>query len=345
MNKIKVLIVDDSATVRTLVKKLLSDEKSIKVVGTADNGREAIKKIKEEEPDVITMDIVMPYMDGFSTIKHIMSENPIPILVLARSAFSKGEDFIFRAIELGALEILEKPDLPEWEKLRNFKKILVREIKKMAKAKTSSTVDLKKVKEINIKSELDESCKSYIGITASSGGPGVLKKILSELPGNFPGCIFVVQHISTGFTPDFIKWLNSDSKLEVVEASHRRKIKERTVYVAPENKHLVINKLKRIELTDAPRNNGFRPSGNVMFESVGRVFKEKSIGVILSGMGKDGIDGLQKIKECGGRVIAQDPENSILPTMPQGAIKRGVVDVVSSPDNISSEIIKMTGLK
>ncbi len=351
MAKIKLLIVDDSATVRTLIKKLLSKESSIEVVGSAENGKEAIKKITELRPDIVTMDIEMPFMDGFNTIKYIMKEDPVPILVIARSAFSKGEDFIFKAIELGALEILEKPDLSDWSKLDNFRKILIREIKKLAKSGSApvslveSDSEASEKKPVDVKSELDESCKAYVGVAASTGAPGILKKILATLPGNFPGCIFVVQHISSGFTKDFIRWLDAESELSVVEAQAGERIREHTVYVAQEDKHLTVNKLKRIELTEGPKNNGFRPSGNVLFESLGRVFGKKSIGVILSGMGQDGVDGLGVIKKSGGKVIAQDPEHCVLKTMPSRAVKAGVVDKIAHPDKIAAEIIKFAGGK
>ncbi len=338
MSKIRLLIVDDSATVRALIKKVVKEDDKIEVVGTAENGREAVKKISESDVDIITMDIDMPIMNGFETIKHIMGVAPTPIIVLARSAFSKGDRFIFKAIELGAVEILEKPEISDWGRLEDFSRTLREKIKRLAKARTPSRGDVKV--DGKIKEGFNKEKRSYVGLVSSTGGPGIVRKILSSIPRNISAAFFIVQHISKGFTPDFIKWLNRATELDVVEAEEGS-IKMHTAYVGKEDIHMGVNRYNRIELIDSPLNNGFRPSGNVLFESMAAAFGEKAVGVILSGMGKDGVEGLKKIKEAGGRVIAQKPQSCILPSMPERAVKAGVVDVVAKPDKIAEKIIKM----
>ncbi|MGM0568829.1 MAG: chemotaxis-specific protein-glutamate methyltransferase CheB [Elusimicrobiota bacterium] len=341
MKKIRVLVVDDSPTVRSLIEMHLKGNDEIEVVGVAGDGMDAVEKASALKPDVITMDIDMPFMNGFEAIKKIMADFPVPILVISSSAFSRGGRFIFKALELGALEVIEKPKMDSGGDSERFRKKLIREIKTLSKARIALRAGLKKRNAAKKKGKVPSEKFAHVGIVSSTGGPGVLRSLLAEIPGDFPGCIFVVQHISSGFTESFIKWLNGGTALDVIEARERIKIKKGMIYVAKEKQHMVVSRYGRIELDDSPKRNGFRPSGDVLFESMSEAFGPQNIGVVLSGMGCDGAAGLKALKEAGGKVIAQDPEKCVLSSMPSAVVKSGVADSVVSPDEIAGDIIKI----
>lgn len=347
MEPIKVLVVDDSSFMRKIIPQILEEDKEIKVIDTARDGLEAIKKIAQLKPDVITLDVEMPGMDGLETLNKIMKDYPTPVIML--SAYTpKGAEITLKALEYGAIDFVRKPSGEISLDIKKVQKELVEKIK------VAKTIDLSKLKFISKKevsvdksfSLKTETIKALVIIAASTGGPRALYEILSNLEKkNFPVSYLVVQHMSSGFTTTLASRLNSISQLNVKEAEDREEIRPETIYVAPGNFHMEIENIGdkiHISLNQKPTIHGVRPAADYTMASVANNFNGNIISVILTGMGKDGASGSEKIKEKGGKVIAQDRETCVIFGMPRVAIERGAVDVIAPlqkiPGIINSEI-------
>ncbi|MBU0483810.1 MAG: chemotaxis-specific protein-glutamate methyltransferase CheB [Proteobacteria bacterium] len=332
MKGIKVLIVDDSSLAREFIKAILATDGDVIIAGEAENGREAVEKTRALRPDIVIMDIEMPIMGGLEAIEIIMGENPVPILVVT----SKGEtDTAFRAISKGALEVLPKsavdPDNP---------KKFIEQVKILSRVKVITHLK-SRAKTGNGKDESDDKVpfKKIIAIAASTGGPNALNTILPELPKDYCCPIVIAQHISDGFEIGLAEWLSKISKLQVKVAEDGDLLMAGHVYISPPNRHMVVNYNNRISFLEKKARDIYHPSCDILLMSVATVYGAKTIGVILTGMGKDGVIGMQKIKEMQGKTIAQDQSSSIVFGMPKIAIETGCIDKVLPLAQIGQELL------
>ncbi|MBP7791581.1 MAG: chemotaxis response regulator protein-glutamate methylesterase [Candidatus Goldbacteria bacterium] len=345
MEPIKVLVVDDSSFMRKIIPQLLEEDSEIKVIDSARDGMEALKKIQRLRPDVVTLDIEMPGMNGLETLCKIMKDYPMPVIML--SAYTpEGAEITLKALEYGAIDFIRKPSGEISLDIKKVQKELIEKIK------IAKTIDLSKLKCITKKEfTIDKSSglnaemvKTLVIIAASTGGPRALYEILPKLEKkNFPVSFLVIQHMSSGFTSTLASRLNSISMLNVKEAEDGEEILPETIYIAPGNFHMGIKNINDkiyVLLNQEPAMHGVRPAADMTMVSVAKNFNGSIISVILTGMGKDGTAGAEKIKEKGGRVIAQDKETSVIFGMPRIAIEKGVVDVVAPLQKIS-EIINV----
>jgi two-component system chemotaxis response regulator CheB len=341
---IKVLIVDDSPVVRTLLSHALGSDPEISVIGTASDGLEAIEFVSRNKPDVITMDINMPKMGGFEAIRKIMETHPVPIVIVTASWDPKDVTKTWMAMEAGAVHAVEKPrylgDIDHDDALRE----LVQTVKLMSEVQVVRRWP-PRVPAFTTPSAHGISKPVFSGIRmvamgASTGGPPVIKEILSSLPENFPTPILLVQHMAPNFSRSFVYWLNQSTALGVSLAVHGEYPRPGKVYLAPDLVQMKINREGKIALTQDAPENGLRPSVSYLFRSVAKIFGKNSIGVLLTGMGRDGADELNLMKIRGAVTFAQDKESSVVHGMPGEAIKLGAASHVLPPDKIA-EMLRM----
>jgi two-component system chemotaxis response regulator CheB len=339
------LVVDDSSLIRKVVLDILEKDQGIEVVGTANNGRTAILMNKELNPDVITMDIEMPILDGLAALKEIMSANPKPVIML--SAFTQeGADITFKALEFGAVDFIHKPSAQMPMTIEELGVLLISKVKAAAKSrlnifKLESKVDRTKLT-TEAKSIISEVSDKIVAIGTSTGGPSALIKIFEKFPEKFPSPVLVVQHMPDGFIGAFSKRLNNGSNLEVKEAENGDNLLSGHGYIAPGHSHMGIKKKGdkfEIEVFKADKVSGHMPSIDVLFDSVAEYAGSKSVGVIMTGMGKDGAAGLLKIKQKGGYTIAQDEETSVVYGMNRVAVEIGAVNEIVPLSQIADRII------
>lgn len=340
--KIRVLIVDDSAIVRKIIAEELSKEPDIEVIGTAPDPYVARDKIVFQKPDVITLDIEMPRMDGLTFLKKLMKYYPLPVIVVS-SLTPKGSRMALEALEYGAVEVLSKPgsaysvgDMSAQlkEKIRVAAKVNLKQIQPV-KITTSSSIPITKA--------LSETTQKIIAIGASTGGTEAIKEVLLHLPLNIPG-IVIVQHMPPQFTKAFAERLNHLCQIEVKEARDGDSVMNGMALIAPGNLHMLLKRSGSryyVNLKDGPMVHHQRPAVDVLFRSVAQYAGPNAIGVILTGMGADGAEGLLKMKESGAKTIAQDEESCVVFGMPKEAIKRGAVDKILPLEKIPQEIIQL----
>ena len=347
-SQIEVLVVDDSAFMRKVVSELLEEHTDIKVVDQARNGEDALKKLEQHTPDVITLDVEMPRMDGLQFLRRLMAEQPIPVLMLS-SVTEKGSKATIEALELGAFDFIPKPSGAISLDIEKVKTSLVEKVRLAAqsniKQKIKQQVPDKKrkskpKKEIVRHKEKPTQQEKLLVVGASTGGPKALKQIFSRLPGDLNAAVLVVQHMPAGFTTSLAKRLDKLSELDIKEAERGDKLKPGTAFVAPGNYHLVVDK-GVIDLTQEEKLHNVRPAIDKTMESAVRNYEGQLVGVLLTGMGKDGAQGLELIKEVNGQTIAQDKSTSVVYGMPKSAYERGAVDVVKPVQEIATEIVTM----
>jgi len=335
---IKVLIVEDSPMVRELLCHMLSSDPELKVVGTVTNGIEAIEFVKHEKPDVITMDMLMPKMDGIEATRSIMETNPVPIVVVSACWNPKEVEKTFHAIEAGAVAVLEKPrgmDHPDYD---NMKKELIQTVKLMSEVRVVRRWPQFRRTDGMEPGQISRDIK-LVAIGASTGGPLVLQKILSRLPKDISFPMLIVQHISSGFLQGLIDWLSRTTGFPIHIATHGELPLMGHVYFAPDGFHMEMESDRRIALSKSEPVNGLRPSVSTLFRSVTHSYGKNAIGILLTGMGKDGAKELKLMKEKGAVTIAQDQESSIVHGMPGEAIKLDAAMYVLPPDRIAHALI------
>ncbi len=354
MDQIKVLIIEDSNIVHVLLEKVIALHKDIKVIGNAYDGKEGIEMTKKLSPDIIIMDISMPKMDGLEAIQEIMNEKPTPIIVF--SAVSENVvDLSFKAMELGAVELVEKPFSSDLTLLKkNIEDNLIRSIKTFADFKVIRRMKKSKLSIVNIEplklKESNEKLKNkkilpfkeriikhdikfdvfpIIAIAASTGGPQTIRKLIEGLAEKkINAGIVIIQHMAEGFMKGFCDWLSISTSMTVHMADEGEFISSNCIYVAPGEYHLTFDKKGSFAYLDSPPIQGIRPSADIMYDSIADAYKNRVIAIILTGMGDDGTKGLYKVKEKGGYIISQDEESSLIFGMPKSAIDAGVVDRV-----------------
>lgn len=347
---IKVLIVDDSAFMRKALTSMLQEDPEIKVVGTARDGLEALQMIQELKPDIVTMDVEMPRMDGITALKEIMSKNPVPVIMVS-SLTTEGAKVTLEALELGAVDFIPK-NLSELSvNIVKIKGMLIDKIKTIARRgvvrrrpsirASEPKVEVPKV-EIPKARISSERKVGIVSIGTSTGGPKALQEIIPKLPKDFPVPIVIAQHMPPNFTKPFAERLNQLSQLSVKEAEEGETIKVGMVYVAPGRGHM---RLKRrgietyITISEDREEFIYRPSVDALMLSVAECFPGRSLGVILTGMGNDGAKGAKKIKETGGRVFAQNEETCVVYGMPRAVVEAGIADKIVPLEEMAGEII------
>ncbi len=329
VSRIRVLVVDDSPIASAWICDALSTQPGFHVVGTAANGLEAARRTVELTPDVVTMDLRMPDSDGFVGIARIMASRPTPILVLT---VEPAEPNTFRARSLGALDLMEKP--ASLHEPRAFGAELASRLRILA-----GTPVIRHVRGMRARSAPQPRDRgiSLLAIAASLGGPRALGHLLKALPAPFPAPIVVVQHMADGFTGGLTRWLTQETGREVREAIHGEPRAPGPVLVAPAGRHLRVTR-DAVLLDDGPPERGFRPSANPFFRSVAEAFGNGACGVILTGMGDDGAEGLRAVREAGGVTMAQDEATCAVFGMPRAAIEAGAVDRVLPLDRIAAAV-------
>jgi len=342
-NKIKVLVVDDSSLVRKIITDILEKDENITVVGTANNGKTAIYKNDEFNPDVITLDIEMPILDGLAALKHIMANNPKPVIMMSVLT-QHGADATFKALDLGAVDFVPKPSTVMSMTVEDIGALLISKVKSVAKSNVGvvGAVKHEVQKAVEKKRSLSEESDKFVAIGTSTGGPSALINVFKGFPKNFPAPVLVVQHMPEGFTTAFAKRLNDNSNLEVKEAEDGDVVFPGHGYLAPGHSHIEIIKTGdkyKVRVFQAEKVSGHMPSIDVLFNSMAKYVGERTVGVIMTGMGRDGATGLKNIKDTGGFTMAQDEETSVVYGMNRVAVQEGAADEVLPLSNISSRII------
>jgi two-component system chemotaxis response regulator CheB len=337
---IRVLIVDDSPTLRFLIRNILTSDAEIEVAGEAKNGEEAFLLCKKLNPDVITMDIHMPKVDGYQAIQRIMAEYPRPIIILTSTESDIRLGITYRGLEAGALMVYGKPhglpgEDPEADDLVRVVKAMsdVKVVRRRLHGNKPIVHPMRRQAGKSVSQGL-----KIIAIGSSTGGPPALKTILEELPATYPLPIVVVQHISKGFTEGLVKWLDSVISLHVKLATNGEPLVPGTVYVAPDDIHFKVTRDLKVKLNHEDIDSPHCPSVNVLFHSVAEQFHHSAVGVLLTGMGRDGAEGLLAIKSRGGFTIAQDQSSSIVFGMPKEAIVIGAACEVLPLDHIGVKL-------
>lgn len=341
--KIKVLIVDDSAVVRKVFREELSREKDIEIVGTAPDPYVARDKIVKLKPDVVTLDIEMPRMDGITFLRKLMKHYPLPVIIVS-SLTKKGGKLALEALSLGALEVISKPSSAY--SVGEMSVQLIDKIRAVARIKVEKKEDRENIKSNQIAvapRALSETTNKIIAIGASTGGTEALKVVLTAMPPNAPG-ILVVQHMPANFTTSFAERLNELSAITVKEAADGDSVVNGLALIAPGNYHMLLKRSGAryyVQVKQGPLVHHQRPAVDVLFHSVANYAGSNAVGAVLTGMGSDGALGLLKMKEAGARTLAQDEKSCIIFGMPKEAIKLGGAEKVVPLDKIAKTTLQM----
>jgi two-component system chemotaxis response regulator CheB len=340
---IRVLVVDDSALMRKLIPRMLVDD-AIEVVGTAMDGSFCLKKMEELKPDVITLDLEMPGMNGIDTLKEIMRRDPLPVIVFSSHSI-EGASVTLKALGLGAFDFVTKPKDASAHMVETSKELI-------AKVKGASECKLKPRITMGIPAKPAKAAApagnptKVVAIGVSTGGPQAMEYLLSTLPADFPGAIAVVQHMPDGFTDMFARRLDEICSLRVKEAQSGDMLQPGRVLICPGNRHMKVKRLPLgdiVVLGDEPHVNGHRPSADVLLRSAAEEFKNNAVGVIMTGMGDDGAEGLGAIKKEGGMTIAQNEESCVVYGMPKAAIERGYATRIVALDVMGATLQAICG--
>jgi two-component system chemotaxis response regulator CheB len=343
---INVLIVEDSKVAQEFLVHIFTSDPAIQVVGVADNGEEALEAVKQKHPDVITMDIHMPKVDGFEATRAIMETVPTPIVIVSASTSAKDLASTFRAMEAGALAVVLRPPGIGHSEHQAAARELIQTVKLMSEIRVVKRHPAVKRRELPSMAKMEvrkrDAQIQAIAIGASTGGPPVLQQILSGLPQDLPVPVLMVQHISAGFTKGFVEWLSGTARFPVRIASHGEYLLPGHGYVAPDGFHLGIGNGPRIVLSDHAPENGLRPSVAYLFRSVAQTLGSCAVGVLLTGMGRDGAVELKEMKDRGAVTIVQDEESSIIFGMPGEAVALNAYTHMLPPDKIAALLRTLT---
>ena len=369
--RIRVLIVDDSAFMRKVLQAIIAADPQLEVCGEARDGRDAVTQNEVLKPDVISMDINMPHMDGLQATEVIMSSNPRPILIVS-SESREGAEVTLKSLELGAIDFVAKPSGGIDLDMNSVKDELYRKLKMAAKVRVVRTATRSRVQQEvassaprvepasrTFEQSLQESRSNGGGaaaapaptfkgsgkfpiviVAASTGGPATLMKFVPDFPKDFPGAVVLVQHMPGSFTSQFSQQLGEVARIRVKEAEAGEIVVPNQLYICPGSHHMRISPTGRVSLDDGPRVGGYRPCADLTMESAADYFGPMTIGVILTGMGNDGSKGVQLVKNAGGHVIVQDESSAVIFGMPQEAIKTGAVDQTLPIEAIYTSIEK-----
>ncbi len=346
---IKVLVVEDSSVGREFLAYILGSDPDIRVVGTANNGEEALEAVKRYRPDVITMDIHMPKMDGLEATRRVMETDPTPIVIVSGSTDPHETATTFRAMEAGALAMLHRPAGIGHQDHETTARELVQTVKLMSEVKV-----VRRWPQTRREPVLPPAAQALLGkparvkviaMGASTGGPPVLQTILAMLPKDFPVPVLIVQHMATGFIMAFVEWLAQSSSLPVHVATHGEYLVPGHVYVAPDEFQMKVEHGGKIVLTKDEPENGLRPSVSYLFRSLAAVYGGDAVAGVLTGMGRDGAEELRLLKEKGATTFAQDKDSSVVHGMPGEAIKLDAATFILAPDKIAAVLTDLANNK
>lgn len=345
--KIKVLIVDDSALMRLILEDMLSSEEDIEIVGKARNGLDAIEKVKKLAPHVVTLDIEMPVMDGITALRGILEANPTVKVIMFSTLTKRGADATIKCLELGAFDFVHKPSQSDKDEIQSVKTDLITKIRSAFMSLCSDkTLKLDQTYPKKVSKVPDEKGDYNLLLVASStGGPQALMKLLPQLPKNFPAPIAIVQHMPPGFTKSFSSRLDQLCNIHVVEGSENTPMTPGVAILAPGGQHMIIKETQgrmHCHLANLPPVNGVKPAADVLFQSVSLLENAKPVTVILTGMGKVGAKGALLLKEeKNSFVIAESPETAVIFGMPKAAGEVGAVDIFLPLDQIAPKITSL----
>jgi two-component system chemotaxis response regulator CheB len=346
--RIRVLVVDDSALMRKLIPTILERDSSIEVVGTAMDGAFALKKIEELHPDVVTLDLEMPRMDGLEALRLIMRRAPMPVIVFSTHS-KEGAYATFKALALGAIDFVAKPRDAAAGHLDAIAVELSEKIKvakRVSGGKIRATVEVETEPAPKKPTRATLPPSRVVAIGISTGGPNALQYVLSQIPADFSASILIVQHMAEGFTEMFAKRLDECCALDVQEARSGDLLLAGRVLICPGNRHMMVRRMPRGDmavLSDGPPVNGHRPSADVLFHSVAQQFGLTSVGVIMTGMGDDGAEGLGAIKAAGGMTVAQSEDTCVVSGMPRAAILKGYANKIVALESLSAFLVGHCG--
>jgi two-component system chemotaxis response regulator CheB len=346
---VNVLIVDDSPVARQLLEFILSRDPEIRVIGMAKDGEEAIRAVRDKKPDLVTMDINMPKVNGFDATRTIMETTPVPIIIVTASENIHEVATSFQALEAGAVTLMPRPPGVNHPKYETMAKSLVDAVKTYAEIKVIRRVPQKRAGSVpntylkaKMKIEPIKGGARIVAIGASAGGPVVIQTLLSGLKKGFPLPLVIVQHMTQGFSEGFAEWLEGTTGFPIHIATNGEYLLPGHAYISADGYQMGVENDNRITLTDAPPENGMRPSVSFLFRSVHQVYGNRAIAVLLTGMGRDGADELKSLKDNGALTIVQDEQSSVVHGMPGEAIKLGAAMYVLSPEKIVDVLNEIT---
>jgi two-component system chemotaxis response regulator CheB len=344
--KIRVLVVEDSPVAREALLHVLCSDPEIEVIGAVQDGEEAIAAVKQWKPDVVTMDIHMPRLNGYEATRTIMESCPVPIIVVSSYAARDEIATTFRAIEAGALMVLRKPAGPHHPDYQDLAEEMVTAIKLMSEVKVvRRNSRLRRAQPALVAAPAGRARQiQAVAIGASTGGPTVLLQILKALPADYPAPIFIVQHMANGFIEGLVEWLDRSCLLSVRLAAHGEVARPGCAYFAPDHHHLEIGIRGQMLLIGGRRADEFCPSVSHLFHSMAETYGALAAGILLTGMGEDGAAGLRMMREKGALTIAQDESSCAVFGMPKEAIRMCAAERVLSPENIPSILREAVGL-
>jgi two-component system, chemotaxis family, protein-glutamate methylesterase/glutaminase len=345
---ITVLVVDDSAFMRKALRRMLGSDPAIRVIADARDGLEAVEKVKQFQPDVVTLDVKMPGLDGIQTLERIMRERPTPVLMVS-SLTSEGGQITLRALEMGAVDFIDKSSCHTQMDIIEIAESLVQKVKVIAGVDLKRVADSKPAPQPPAETPApvgatvrDDNPTHLVAIGTSTGGPMSLEKVLTALPGDYPGAILVVQHMPVGFTASLAERMNQLCRLTIKEAREDEPLRPGTVYIAPGGYHLKIQRAVqkyRVVLSKEPRDVQHHPSVDEMMISAAENWTGPMLGIIMTGMGADGVRGIAAMKQAGAAILAQNEQTCVVYGMPRAAFLSGNVDRMVALEKIADEII------
>jgi two-component system chemotaxis response regulator CheB len=344
-----VLVVDDSAFMRRLITQIIDASPDFRVVGTARNGEDALRQIHALDPAIVTLDVEMPELDGVQTLGYIMSETPRPVVMLSAATTQGGVDLTLRCLELGAVDFVRKPSGPISLDLETVSETLLGALRAATEVNLNGVQLLARPPFVPTLPPGAQApvtgAANVIAIAASTGGPRALAEVIPNLPGDLDAAVLVVQHMPAGFTRSLASRLDLMSQLRVAEASEGEPIQSNRVYLAPGGVHMRVvgddSGARCIALDDSPPIWGVRPSADPLFASVARQFGRAAIGVVLTGMGRDGAEGLRMIRAAGGLGVVQDRETSTIYGMPLAALQRAGAERVAALSEVAGAVVSL----
>jgi len=340
MAKLRGLIVDDSKFVQEALKAIFASDGDIEIAGVADDGLQAIEKVRHLKPDFVTMDLQMPVMNGLESMERILAEHPVPIFVISDNTDS---EMAFLALSKGALEIIPKSEirLKKAGELLARIKLLARKSPFRTPTRANACAATKPGKNPFLPAAGKHDFDRVVAIACSTGGPKALDVILSALPGDFPYPILIAQHIADGFVTGLVKWIDATSALRVKEGGWGEAIRPGSVYISPVDKHMTVTEKGTLTFVERLENDIYHPSCDKLLASAGQVYGKNTIGVILTGMGSDGVEGIKAIKQKGGVTLAQDEKSCAIFGMPKIAIEAGCIDKILPLEMIGAYLVQL----
>lgn len=342
--KLRVVIADDSLVAREMLAQILSSDPNIEVVGQAKDGAEAVEMVASLRPDLVTMDIHMPKLDGLQATEKIMAFTPTPILVVSSSVYGQGMGRAFDALAFGALEVIKKPEPKDWAELDKIGRDVIRRVKILANVRVITHIRGRRDRvEVSIAEPARSTKRGIVAIGSSTGGPSALLGILSKLPADLPVPIVIAQHIADGFVPGLVGWLDAACKIKIVAASDGQRPEAGTAYFAPTGMNMVADG-SMLRYAKPGSGQLYIPSADTLFSSVATAYGKRAVGVILTGMGADGAEGLKLMRNAGAATIAQDEKTCIVFGMPKAAIEIDAAEQVLPSHGIAEAIELLVGV-